>query len=42
VKVSSDATISWIVSYGGDDRNEGATSKCSDEQVKLDFTPLGS
>jgi hypothetical protein len=42
VKVSSDATISWIVSYSGDDRNEGGTSKCSDEQVKLDFTPLGS
>ena len=42
VKVSSDATISWIVTYSGDDRNESVTSKCTDEQVKLDFTPLGS
>jgi hypothetical protein len=42
VKVSTDGTISWVVTYGGDDRNEAATSKCSDEQVKLDFTPLGS
>lgn len=42
VKVDYDATISWVVTYGGDDRNEAATSKCTDEQVKLDFTPLGS
>jgi hypothetical protein len=42
VKVSSDGTISWIVTYSGDDRNEGGTSQCTDEQVKLDFTPLGS
>ena len=41
VKVSTDGTVSWIVTYSGDDRNEGAVSKCGDEQVKLDFTPLG-
>ncbi|GAA0804808.1 hypothetical protein Sya03_24280 [Spirilliplanes yamanashiensis] len=42
VKVSTDGTVSWIVTYSGDDRNEGAVSACGDEQVTLDFTPLGS
>ncbi|HEU4425823.1 MAG TPA: hypothetical protein VFR67_25070 [Pilimelia sp.] len=41
VKVSTDATISWIVEYSGDAKNESATSACTDEQVVLDFTPLG-
>jgi hypothetical protein len=42
VRVSSDATIGWIVQYSGDARNEAATSACSEEQVRLDFTPIGS
>jgi hypothetical protein len=40
--VNADATISWIVEYSGDAKNEGAVSACTDEQVVLDFTPLGS
>jgi hypothetical protein len=42
VRVSEDATISWIVEYSGDAKNEPAVSACTDEQVVLDFTPLGS
>jgi len=42
VRVSADATISWIVGYSGDAKNEAAVSACTDEQVVLDFTPLGS
>ncbi|MEV4641866.1 hypothetical protein AB0J80_31425 [Actinoplanes sp. NPDC049548] len=42
VRVSSDTTIGWIVQYSGDARNEAAASACSDEQVKLDFTPIAT
>lgn len=41
VRVDSDASISWLVDYTGDAKNEGAVSACTDEQVVMDFTPLG-
>jgi hypothetical protein len=40
VRVTADATLSWIVSYSGDANNEAATSACTDEQIVMDFTPL--
>jgi hypothetical protein len=40
VRVMADATLSWIVAYSGDAKNEAATSACSDEQIVMDFTPL--
>lgn len=40
VRVSADSSISWIVGYSGDARNEAAVSACTDEQVVMDFTPL--
>lgn len=40
VRVTADATLSWIVTYSGDAKNEAATSACSDEQIVMDFTPL--
>ena len=40
VRVTADATLSWVVAYSGDAKNEAATSACSDEQIVMDFTPL--
>ncbi|HEX8629064.1 MAG TPA: Ig-like domain-containing protein [Catenuloplanes sp.] len=40
VRVSADASISWLVEYSGDAKNEAAVSACTDEQVVMNFTPL--